>query len=139
MASGAALAPTTPAGLSKLLSGEQPLMFYVVNNHFSGAVAKGAPLDFIVPRSGTIALPFAVAKLEGAPHPNAARLFIDFMLNEAQPIIAEAGEYPLRKGAPPPAGMPALDRVKLLPFDIEAALRDQTKLIAWWQETTGIR
>ena len=139
VASGSALAPTTPAGLSKLLSGEQPIMFYIVNNHFSGAVAKGAPLDFIVPKSGTIALPFTIAELRGAPHPNAARLFVDFMLTDAQSIIQNANEYALRQGSKPPIGMPSLDTVKLLSFDIDAALRDQTQLIAWWQQVTGIR
>ncbi len=139
VASGSALAPTTPAGLSMLLSGEQPIMFYIVNNHFSGAVAKGAPLDFIVPKSGTIALPFAIAELGGAPHPNAARLFVDFMLSDAQSIIQNANEYALRQGSKPPTGMPSLDTVKILPFDIDGALRDQAKLIAWWQQVTGIR
>ncbi len=137
--SNAALAPTTPAGLAMLLSGQQPIMFYIVNNHFSGAVAKGAPLDFIVPKSGTIALPFATAALGGAPHPNAARLFVDFMMSDAQSIIENANEYALRKGAKPPQGMPSLEGIKLLPLDIDAALRDQAKLIAWWQEVTGIR
>jgi iron(III) transport system substrate-binding protein len=101
-------------------------------------VAKGAPLDFIVPRSGTIALPFTVAELADAPHPNAARLYVDFMLSDAQAIIEHANEYALRVGAKPPAGMPDLHDVKILPYDIAAALRDQTKLIAWWQQVTGI-
>ena len=138
VASGAALAPTTPAGLSRLLSGEQPIMFYVVNNHYSGAVAKGAPLDFIVPKSGTVALPFDIASLAKAPHPNAAHLFVDFMLSDVQQIIQRANEYALRDGSSPPEGMPDLKTVKLLPYDIKAALADQDKLIAWWQQVTGI-
>jgi len=138
VASGAALAPTTPAGMSRVLSGEQPIMFYIVNNHYSGAVAKGAPLDFLVPKSGTIELPFDVASLANAPHPNAARLFVDFMLSDGQGIIQRANEYALRDGAAPPKGMPNLNTIKILPFDISAALRDQTKLLAWWQQVTGI-
>ncbi len=137
--SGAELTPTTPAGLSKMLSGEKPLMFYVVNNHYSGAVAKGAPLEFIPPASGTISTPFSIAVLEGAPHPQAARLFVDFMMSDVQDIIHKANEYALRKGIPAPAGMPDLATVKVLPLDIAAALRDQPKLIEMWQRATGIR
>ncbi|MGF7161552.1 iron(III) transport system substrate-binding protein [Rhodoligotrophos appendicifer] len=137
--SGAELAPTTPAGMSKLLSGEKPLMFYIVNNHYSGAVAKGAPIEFIVPKSGTVALPFAVSVLDGAPHSAAAKLFADFMLNEVQVIVQKANEYALKNGSQPPQGMPALDSVKLLPLDVGKALADQEQLIAWWQKTTGIR
>lgn len=138
VASGAALAPTTPAGLSKLLSGEQPIMFYSVNNHFGGAVAKGAPLDFTLPASGTVAINFAIAPLAGAPHPAAAKLFIDFMLNEAQRTIADANEYALRTGSKSPNGLPPLDKIKLLPLDVEKALAQQKELIDWWQNVTGI-
>ena len=137
--SGAELTPTTPAGLSKMLSGEKPLMFYVVNNHFSGAVAKGAPLQFIVPKSGTIDTPFAVSVLNGARHPAAARLFVDFMMSDAQSIIQKANEYALRNGSPPPRGMPNLATVKILPLDVNAALKQQSMLIALWQRATGIR
>jgi len=136
---GAELAPTTPAGLAKMLSGEKPLMFYVVNNHYSGAVAKGAPIEFILPTSGTVSLPFSVAVLKDSPHPAAARLFVDFMLNEVQAIVQKADEYALRKGTPPPQGMPDLASVKIMPLDVEAALKDQTKLIEIWQKATGIR
>jgi iron(III) transport system substrate-binding protein len=136
---GAELTPTTPAGLAKMLSGEKPLMFYVVNNHYSGAVAKGAPLEFIVPKSGTVSTPFSVAVLAGAPHPAAAKLFVDFMMSDAQAIIVKANEYALRNGSTPPQGMPKLSAVKVLPLDIDAALRQQTQLIEIWQHATGIR
>jgi iron(III) transport system substrate-binding protein len=136
---GAELAPTTPAGLSKMLSGERPMMFYVVNNHYSGAVAKGAPLEFILPRSGTVSAPFSIAVLKDAPHSAAARLFVDFMLNEVQAIVQRAGEYALRNGVAPPQGMPDLATVKTLPLDLGAALKNQTRLIEVWQRATGIR
>ena len=130
---GAELTPTTPAGLSKLLSGEKPLMFYVVNNHYSGVVAKGAPVDFILPKSGTVLAPFSVAVLKDSPHPAAAKLFVDFMMNEVQVIVQ------LKNGIAPPQGMPDLSTVKVLPLDLKASLRDQTKLIDLWQRATGIR
>lgn len=135
----AELTPTTPAGLTKMLSGEKPLMFYVVNNHYSGAVAKGAPIDFILPKSGTIATPFSLAVTKDAPHPAAAKLFVNFMMNEVQDIIVKANEYALRNGSAPPQGMPNLSTVKILPLDIAAALKDQTYLIELWQRATGIR
>ena len=135
----AALAATTPAGLSKLVSGEQPIMFYVMNNHYSGVVAKGAPVDFRVPTSGTLALNFGIATTDGAPHPNAAKLFVDFMMSDAQQMIQKNNEYSLRTDIKAPQGMPALSEVKLLPYDIDRALADQQKLIAWWQQVTGVK
>jgi iron(III) transport system substrate-binding protein len=139
MKAGAELTPTTPAGLSKLLSGEKPLMFYVVNNHYSGVVAKGAPVDFILPKSGTVLAPFSVSVLKDSPHPAAAKLFVDFMMNEVQVIVQKANEYALKNGIAPPQGMPDLSTVKVLPLDLKASLRDQAKLIDLWQRATGIR
>ena len=139
MATHASLAPTTPAGLAKLLSGEQPIMFYVMNNHFSSVAQKGAPIEFVVPASGTVKLNFGIGVTEGAPHPNAARLFIDFMMSDAQQIIQKNSEYSLRADIKPPEGMPALQGLKTLNFDVEKALRDQTELLAWWQQITGVK
>jgi iron(III) transport system substrate-binding protein len=135
----AALAATTPAGLSKLVSGEQPIMFYVMNNHYSGVVAKGAPVDFHVATSGTPALNFGIATTDGAPHPNAAKLFVDFMMSEAQQMIQKNNEYSLRTDIKAPQGMPALSELKLMPYDIDRALADQQKLTAWWQQVTGVK
>jgi hypothetical protein len=35
--------------------------------------------------------------------------------------------------------MPALKGLKVLPFDVEKALTDQSELLAWWQQTTGVK
>jgi iron(III) transport system substrate-binding protein len=136
---GGELAPTTPAGMSKLLSGEKPIMFYITNNHFGGAVAKGAPLKFFVPTSGAVSANFAIAVLKDGPNQNAAKLFVDWMLNEGQTYIASRNEYALRTGSKSPQGMPALDSVKILPLDVPKALAQQKELIAWWQEVTKIQ
>jgi iron(III) transport system substrate-binding protein len=139
IASQASLAPTTPAGMTKLVSGEQPIMFYIMNNHFGSIASKGAPVDFALPSSGTPKLNFGIGITEAAPHPNAARVFIDFMMSDAQQIIQKNNEYSLRKDVKPPAGMPPLNELKTLPLDIEKALADQNDLLAWWQQTTGVK
>ena len=48
----AELSSSTPTGVAKLLSGEKPIMFYILTNQFGVTVAKGAPLVFNVPKSG---------------------------------------------------------------------------------------
>jgi len=139
IASQSSLTPTTPAGMAKLVSGEQPIMFYIMNNHFGSIASKGAPVDFIVPTSGTPKLNFGIGITDGAPHPNAARLFVDFMMSDAQQIIQKNNEYSLRNDVKPPDGMPPLGSLKVLALDIEKALADQTQLLAWWQQTTGVK
>jgi iron(III) transport system substrate-binding protein len=135
----AELSSSTPAGVAKLLSGEKPIMFYILTNQYGATVAKGAPLVFNVPKSGAIGTHFGVASLKGAPHPNAAKLWADFMLSEGQKVVTGRAEYALRNDASAPKGMPELKSIKIMPTDFRKALEDQKPLIAFWQEATGIR
>jgi len=59
---------------------------------------KGAPVEWVAPKPTTAnVLPIAVAK--NAHHPNAARLFMDFMLSEeGQKILSGMSRTPVRPG-----------------------------------------
>jgi iron(III) transport system substrate-binding protein len=63
-----------------------------------------------------------IAILKGGPHPNAAKLFIDFTLSkEGNTLLAHDifGVYSYRKDVPPPEGQRPLDETKpLLPKDL---------------------
>ena len=114
-------------------------MMYILTNHLGEALRKGAPLDFRIPASGAVPFYFSAGVLKNARHPNAAKLYVEYMLSEGQDLIISRGEYSLRDGAPAPQGLPPLDKVKLMPIDLKKALDDQKKLIAWWQDVTGIQ
>jgi iron(III) transport system substrate-binding protein len=129
----------TPASVTKLVSGERPLMMYILTNHVGDALRKGAPLDFKIPASGAVPFYFAAGVLKNAKHPNAARLYLEFLLDQGQDVIISRGEYSLRKSTPAPQGLPPLEKVKFIPLDLKKALEDQKKLIAWWQDITGIQ
>ena len=137
--SGADLAATTSAGLAKLLTGERPIMFYLLSNHYTAALEKGAPLSFTVPSSGAIVIKVGTAVLKDAPQPNAAKLFIDFMLSDEQSEIRKHGEYALRRGIAPPDKMPPLESTKLLPFDPAAATAKQAEIMALWKSAVGMQ
>jgi iron(III) transport system substrate-binding protein len=60
---------------------------------------KGLPVRAVVPVEGAPYVLYATAALKGAPHPNAARLYIDFsMSDEVQQIFAQDGFGIVRKG-----------------------------------------
>jgi iron(III) transport system substrate-binding protein len=63
-----------------------------------------------------------VAILKAAPHPNAARLFVDFMLSERGQTLLDTeifGVYSMRKGVRPPAGqLPLAETKPLVPQDL---------------------
>src|SRR4029453_17176495 len=68
-------------------AGEVPLALTVYGYLAEQLKAKGAPIDrFLLPPA--IARPTGVAVARAAPHPAAAVLFFDFLLGDAQPILA---------------------------------------------------
>jgi iron(III) transport system substrate-binding protein len=72
-------------------SGEIPLALTVYNWNVPVLEKKGAPIKglMLAPLAGQFR---TVALQKKAPHPNAALLFYDFMLNEGQQILAALGE-----------------------------------------------
>ncbi|MFT3800440.1 MAG: ABC transporter substrate-binding protein [Burkholderiaceae bacterium] len=74
----------------------------------ASAIARGAPLQFVYPRQGGIN-PGHVALLQGSPHADIARRFIDFVLSDAgQSLLLhpDIRKLPVRPGvyAKAPAG-----------------------------------
>jgi iron(III) transport system substrate-binding protein len=60
---------------------------------------KGLPIKPIVPAEGRPYVRFDLAMLKGAPHPNAARLFMNHYLEpDSQLVFANAGYAPVVKG-----------------------------------------
>lgn len=68
------------------------------------AVANGSPIEVVWPDPGAIAIYSPIAVLSDADDPDAAELFVDFILSETgQKIIGETGFQPIREGiAGPP-------------------------------------
>src|SRR5688572_30669519 len=50
--------------------------------------AKGMPLGYVFPRSGTVVIDDPVALVRGTRHPDAARAFIEFVGSEAAQLLA---------------------------------------------------
>ena len=79
-----------------VVSGEVPLALTVYNYKAEQLKNKGAPIDWF-------AIPPAIARPNGsgvsrkAPHPNAAVLFFDFMITDAQEILSKRDFVPTSK------------------------------------------
>lgn len=103
---------------------------------------KGAPVAFNSPAAGLPATPETWGIPTDGPHPNAARLFLDWLLSElGQKAIGDNlyTHSPKQGAAPPPGGEP-LDKLKLLlPTDWEAFLKSRTEFAKEWDKYTGLR
>jgi iron(III) transport system substrate-binding protein len=102
------------------------------------SAARGNPLAVNYPTSGTLMDPSPSAILKGAHHPNAAKLFMEFLTGpEYSQILAKNSEQPLRDDVPPPPGAKPLSEMKVLSpklADIEKAL---PKIKEKWRDTFG--
>lgn len=93
------------------------------------AKATGAPIGMVFPVEGGTYLadnPYSI--LNGAPHPNAAKLLLSWLFTaNGQASIAGVGDYPVMKGAPRPEGLPAMGDLKLIPQgDPKTRISDKT-------------
>ncbi|OGP23056.1 MAG: hypothetical protein A2038_02170 [Deltaproteobacteria bacterium GWA2_57_13] len=85
--------------------------------------AAGAPLEW-VRANPVIAYHYTIGVAAKAPHPNAARLFVDFFLSkEGQELIAKIGRVPVRTDVRP--NPPHLvEGVNMVPSDTALAEKD---------------
>jgi len=84
---------------------------------------NGLPLEFVVPSEGSNLVPNVATLVKGAPHPNAAKLFIDFLLSdEVQTLYATKLYYNPAVNVQLPDDIAKLlefDRSKVKNFDYE--------------------
>ena len=79
-------------------AGEIPVALTIYNSHAEALKKRGAPIDWVA-IDPVIALPQAIAVARHAPHPNAALLFVDFVLSpEGQQLFAKMGRVPVSLG-----------------------------------------
>ena len=86
--------------LDKVISGEYPLAVMTFNHHSAISAAQGAPVAWIrmEPLSESINL---IGLLNDAPHPNAARLLVEFILSDdGQKVLADNDYLPANPAVP---------------------------------------
>ena len=103
---------------SLLAAGEFPLVLNTYLHNVEDVRRKGAPVDWVAQDPVfTKFQPIGVGSK--AAHPNAAKLFVDFMLSEeGQRIIASFGRLPTRRGVPTTAQ--GIDKLNYVIDDIGA-------------------
>jgi iron(III) transport system substrate-binding protein len=97
---------TARAILDQVITGEYPLALVIFNHHAALSAASGAPVAWVklepVPAAVSV-----VGLLKHAPHPNAAKLLIDFLTSkEGQQIFASVNYLPAMPSVP--AKIPSL-------------------------------
>jgi iron(III) transport system substrate-binding protein len=94
-------------------------------------VAGGGPVKIVYPTDGTVAAPDGIALIRNAPHPEAAKAFIDWALSRStQDFLVEAmGRRSVRTDGKTPPGLPPLSEINTIPYDFEWAAGNRDRYI----------
>jgi len=110
-----------------IAAGEVPLGVNVYGTRVEEFKKQGAPIDW-VPMEFVIAAIEPLAVAARSPHPNSARLFVDFLLSkESATLMRDRSRIPSRPDVPP--NPPRLTQgLKLVPTDLTIA--DESKQLS---------
>jgi putative spermidine/putrescine transport system substrate-binding protein len=117
-------APIVPkqTAYARVLSGEIPILIDYDFDAYRAQYKDHANAQFVIPREGTITVPYVMALVKGAPHPANGQRVLDFVLSDqGQALWAAAYLRPVRavKLAPEVAArfLPASDYARVKPVD----------------------
>lgn len=106
-------------------------------------VQKGAPIAFVAPPDGLPTSPLVAGLVNRAPHPEAARLFIDWLMSLRGQVFYQENPYlfygSVRKDAPAMPGNKRLSDFKLLaPTDFNAVEASRDTFNKQWNGMLGL-
>ncbi|WP_137391199.1 ABC transporter substrate-binding protein [Rhodoligotrophos defluvii] len=103
------------------------------------SAAKGNPVAVVYPTDGAVVVRMPSAVIKGSKSPNAAKLFMNFLLSKEAMEIATAGyQQSLRPDVPPPPGAKSLAEVAVIaptPEQIGKSLPENKEK---WRDTFGM-
>jgi iron(III) transport system substrate-binding protein len=109
-------------------AGEFPLGFSINENNVENFKLKGAPIDWLRPTDPLYGELVPIGIMAGATHPNAARLFIDYVLSrEGQELFRNLGKVPARSDVTPKINIDR-DKVRMIPPEETARTMYYAKL-----------
>ena len=118
---------------ARLVTGEDLMAFSGMPTRAYQYNQKGARLRFMLPEEGAVLLPQSMFILAKAPHPNAARLWVDFLLSETGQTLLVEGEAMVsgRSGfrSPLPDYAPPIGSLRLIPVDWQGLSADRVRTL----------
>ncbi len=107
------------------------------NNAFPAA-EKGNPIGIVYPSDGCSVCVAPSAIPASAPHPNAARLFLEWLLGDTYSQLSiERGSEPLRVGLAAKPGRKPVDQLSVIHLSVEEIRKGVPEVIEAWRDTFG--
>ena len=89
----------TTVAKAKFLKGEIPIWISYDFNEYKAKYLEGAECEIVIPKDGSVTVPYVISMVKGAPHPNGAKLWLNWILSEkGQKIFAKGFVRPVVPG-----------------------------------------
>lgn len=106
------------------------------------ALADGAPIGFVYPKSGTVRSESYIFVASKAPHPNAGKVLVNWLLSEKGQVLLQthAGLSGTRPGIPPMSHLPATSTLSNThDADDLTPPAKQKEIVDHWRATFGVK
>jgi iron(III) transport system substrate-binding protein len=115
--------------VTKVSSGERAIAVNGSEYTFWGGKLKGDPIETIYPTDGVPIIPSPSGIAATAPHPNAAKLFQEYIFDaETQQMLVDDGQYTPNPDVKYPTGRKLMSDLKLLTVDENRLEKDAEQL-----------
>ena len=102
------------------------------------SIDKGNPIGIVHPSDGLVVCVTPSGIPASAPHPNAAKLFMEWLLSpDYAKMIAADGSEPILVGISPRPGMPPLADQKIISLTVDEIRTGVPIVIEQWRDTFG--
>ena len=123
----------SPDVTTRVVTGELPVAFMGNSRSAYIAAMQGAKIEVVYPKEGVAVMSNPFILLKQGPHPNAAKLFTDYIMSkEAQKLIVDmAGYFTAREDVPVSPKVrkyaPAFSKINIIPMDWKSISLEDTK------------
>ena len=102
------------------------------------SAARGNPVAITYPTDGSILMVSPSAIMKNAPRPNAAKLFVEFLLGpEYSRVLVKNRGIPMRSDVDPPQGLKRLDEIKVVRPTDQEIVAGIPEVIEDWRDVFG--
>ena len=112
---------------ARVLSGEIPILFDYDFNAYRGKYKDKANVTFVIPKEGTVVVPYVMSLVKNGPNPAKGKAILDFIMSDdGQKVWANAFLRPIRASAMSKEAaskfLPASDYARSKPLDYALSL-----------------
>jgi iron(III) transport system substrate-binding protein len=119
-----------------LKRGERVIAAGALDSYAADDRRDGHPIRTLYPADGVFVIPSPTSVVKGAPDPNAAKLFAEFMIGDAvQNMFPAQGGYAARSDIAPPTGSPAIKDMNIIAVDYEYIEKETARIKKRFTET----